>query len=142
MWEEQLLARAKRKGYKDIAMGRVIVPGVTDMIPADKTNKAREAREKIINLNDQGYSNLITMIDTSKSGGKVAFSIIKRSKTREYPDGHIGVAMGGLKRKYAPKNCSILEQASQGLLESQVEEEHQSRCLHHTPRRRLRLHEE
>ncbi len=100
MWEEQFLARAKRKGYKNIALGRVIVPRVSDVIQLPETVEAREAREKIIDLNDQGYSDLITMIDTTKSGGKVAFSIIKRSKTSEYPDGNIAVAMDGLKRKY------------------------------------------
>ncbi len=48
------------------------------------------------------------MIDTTKSGGKVAFSIIKLSKTSEYPDGNIAVAMDGLKRKYAPKTAPLL----------------------------------
>jgi hypothetical protein len=108
MWEEQVFARAKRKGYKDIAMGRVVVPGVSQDIPADETEQAEEEREKIIDMNNQGYSDLITMIDTTKSGGKVAFSIIKRSKTSEYPDGNVGVVMEALKKKYAPKTASSL----------------------------------
>jgi hypothetical protein len=89
-------------------LGRVAVPRVSDVIPTNETNEAKEAREKIIDLNDQGYSDLITMIDTTKSGGKVAFSIVKCSKTNEYPNGNIGVTMDGLKRKYAPKTAPSL----------------------------------
>ncbi len=29
MWEEQFLVRAKQKGYKYIALGRTIVPGIS-----------------------------------------------------------------------------------------------------------------
>jgi hypothetical protein len=67
-----------------IRINRVVIPGISDVIPTDKTDEDREAREEIINLNDQGYSELITMIDTPKSGGKVAFAIVKRSKTTEF----------------------------------------------------------
>jgi hypothetical protein len=46
MWEEQFFARAKRKGYKDIAMGRVVVPGVSQEIPADKTEQAKDVKSR------------------------------------------------------------------------------------------------
>jgi hypothetical protein len=45
-------------------------------------------------------------MDTDKSGGKVAFNIVKRSKTREYPDGNAAVAWQGLKRKYVRNSYS------------------------------------
>jgi hypothetical protein len=37
-----------------------------------------------------------------------SLSIIKRSKTTDYPDGNVGVAMEALKRKYAPKTAPSL----------------------------------
>jgi hypothetical protein len=77
-------------------MGRVVVPGVSDEIPADKTNEAREEQERIIDMNNQGYSDLI------KSGVKVAFSMIKRSKMTEYPDGNVGGAMDALEMSSMP----------------------------------------
>jgi hypothetical protein len=48
------------------------------------------------------------MVDTTKGGGKVAFSIVRRSKTNEFPDGHIGIVMDGLKNKYASKTTPSL----------------------------------
>jgi hypothetical protein len=40
MWEEQFLVRAKQKGYKDIALGRTIVPGISEEIPPNETEEA------------------------------------------------------------------------------------------------------
>ena len=42
-------------------------------------------------------------MDTTKSVGKVAFSIVKRSKTKKFPDGLMSDAWKGLCQKYAPK---------------------------------------
>jgi hypothetical protein len=53
--------------------------------------------------NEFAYSKLIEAMDTTKSGGRIAFDIIKRSKNTEHMDGHCEVAWRGLKRKYTPK---------------------------------------
>jgi hypothetical protein len=62
----------------------------------------------ISELNELAYSDLILSMDTDKSGGKVALNIVKRSKTREYPDGNAAVAWQGLKRNYAPNTAPSL----------------------------------
>jgi hypothetical protein len=47
-------------------------------------------------------------MDTTKSGGRVVFDIIKRSKMVKYLDGNAEAACKGLKRKYMPKTASSL----------------------------------
>ena len=42
------------------------------------------------------------------TGGKVAFSLVRASKSMEYPDGNIAVAWMRLKKKYAPTTAPTL----------------------------------
>jgi hypothetical protein len=75
---------------------------------ADDDDAAKEVKMNIRELNEFAYSDLILSMDTEKSWGKVAFNIVKPSKTREYPDGNVAVAWQGLKRKYAPNTAPSL----------------------------------
>jgi hypothetical protein len=75
---------------------------------ADDDNAAKEVKMNIRELNELAYSDLILSMDTDKSGGKLAFNIVMRSKTREYPDGNAAIAWQGLKRKYAPNTAPSL----------------------------------
>jgi hypothetical protein len=59
-------------------------------------------------MNELAYSELIQSMDTTTSGGKVAFNIIRRSKTDEFPDGNSALAWHGLKRKYMPNSAPSL----------------------------------
>jgi hypothetical protein len=106
-WEEKWLVKAKRKGYKEVLLGTVPIADHFDLM-ADDDNAAKEVKMNIRELNEFAYSDLILSMDTDKSGGKVAFNIVKRSKTREYPDGNAAVAWQGLKRKYAPNTAPSL----------------------------------
>ena len=106
-WEEKWLAKAKRKGYKEVVLGTVPIADHFDLM-ADDDDAAKEVKMNIRELNEFAYSDLILSMDTDKSGGKVAFNIVKRSKTREYPDGNAAVAWQGLKRKYAPNTAPSL----------------------------------
>ncbi len=90
-WEEKWLAKAKRKGYKEVVLGTVPIADHFDLM-ADDDDAAKEVKMNIRELNEFAYSNLILSMDTDKSGGKVAFHIVRRSKTREFPDGTVAVA--------------------------------------------------
>jgi hypothetical protein len=60
-------------------------------------------------LNDFAYSDLVlSMDDTNEAKGKVAFNILKCSKSKDFPDRYAAVAWRGLKRKYAPKRAPSL----------------------------------
>jgi hypothetical protein len=94
--------RPKRKGYKETIFGTVPIADHFDLMAVNDA-AAKEAKMHIHELNKFAYSNLIlSMMDMDKSGGKVAFNIVKHSKTREYPDGYAAVAWQGLNRKYVP----------------------------------------
>jgi hypothetical protein len=62
-WEEKFVARAKRKGYKDILLGKVKIPLVTDMESVNKkvltqeiTEEEKQQFKKVLELNDQRFS--------------------------------------------------------------------------------------
>jgi hypothetical protein len=101
-WEERFLAKAKQKGFKELLLGRVEIP-VSDTVIADTPEGVNTRR--IMDLNDRAYSELILSMDIEQSGGKVAFSIIKGSKSTEYVDGNGAVAWSQLTAKYAPKTA-------------------------------------
>jgi hypothetical protein len=78
-WEENLLAAAKRKGYKEIILGRVVIPKDDVVLSStiDKDKESIKTREQ----NEYIYSDLILAIDTMTSSGKVAFNLIRNSKS-------------------------------------------------------------
>jgi hypothetical protein len=111
VWEEKFMARAMRKGYKQFLDGSApVFPYVNangePMVFEDGEggDAGRLSRE----MNELGYAELIMSIDTSKPSGKVAFSIVKSSKSFQYPNGHIGEAWRLLKRKYVPATAPTL----------------------------------
>ena len=111
-WEEKFLARAKRKGFKDVLLGREEVPAdiKEDGTPNEIAGETSEGKSllKARERNELAYGELVLAMDTTKSAGKVAFSIVKRSKTKKFPDGLASDAWKGLCRKYAPKTAPSL----------------------------------
>jgi hypothetical protein len=101
-WEERFLVKAKRKGFKELLLGRVEIP-VSDTVIADTPEGVNTRR--IMDLNDRVYSELILSMDIEQSGGKVTFSIIEGRKSTEYVDGNGAVAWSRLTAKYAPKRA-------------------------------------
>jgi hypothetical protein len=55
---------------------------------------------RIIDLNEMAFTELVLSIDVSSSSGKIAFGIVKSCKTKDYEDGHTGLAWEKLKKKY------------------------------------------
>jgi hypothetical protein len=100
-WEEKLLAKATRKQIKAILVDDTIaIPKSSEVLAAEDVQKLA-----IRKMNDIAYSELILLIVTFQGGGKVAFSIVKGSKSTDYKDGNANKAWKGLKAKYKPNTA-------------------------------------
>ena len=106
IWSERFLAKAKRHGYKDVLLGKEVIPKSNEVIDK-KTDEGKEML-KIIELNELAYSELVLSMDVKKAAGKVAFQIVKGCKTKEYEDGNAAVAWERLKKKYQPTSAPSL----------------------------------
>jgi hypothetical protein len=60
-WEERFLAKARRKGFKNLLLGKETIPNSSVLI--DEATAPRKAQKKILNLNDMAYSELILSMD-------------------------------------------------------------------------------
>ena len=103
IWSEKFLARAKRKEYKNILLGRVNVPDDSKTI--DTSTDAGKAEAKLRGLNELAYEDLILFINGSTDAGRIAFSIIRNSKTSDLKDGDSALAWKGLCDKYESKTA-------------------------------------
>jgi hypothetical protein len=112
-WEEKFLARAKRQGYKEILLKKVVIP--TEEMMENNTKESEPISEEeiqrhryMMDLNDNWYNDLVLSMDTSTNAGRVAFSLVRASKLKDYPDGNISVVWSKLKKKYAPTTAPTL----------------------------------
>ena len=106
IWEEKFLARAARKRYKDVLLGKMEIPKSTDEFTATTTEGKKKAEIK--DLNELAYQDLILSIDGTTKAGRVAFQIVKTSKGKDYVDGNAAVAWQRLRKKYAPTRAPSL----------------------------------
>jgi gag-polypeptide of LTR copia-type len=117
-WEEKFLARAKRKGLKALYIGKP-----EDVPVTSKTNLTSD-EAKLVELNEIAYSELIMSIDTSTAAGKVAFGLVKASKSKDYPDGNAATSWKRLKGKYMPDTAPTVTRLSQEFYSSRLFEGH------------------
>jgi gag-polypeptide of LTR copia-type len=113
-WEEKFLAKAKRKYLKDLYLGKIPIPKETD-------HELDDDDLKIIDQNEIAYSELMMAMDTTKAAGKVAFSLVRSSKSKDYPDGHAAVAWKRLKQKYLPDAAPTMTKLQQQFYSSRLE---------------------
>jgi hypothetical protein len=89
-WSEKFLAKAKRSGIKDVLLGKALVPKPSEVFYENTDEGERMLR--IIDLNEMAFTELVMSIDVSSSSDKIAFGIVKSCKTKDYEDGHAGLA--------------------------------------------------
>jgi len=106
VWEQKFLARSRRKGYKDIIIGKKVAPDVNTTIN-ESTAAGKELR-MLENANILAYEDLILSIDGSTKSGKVAFNIVKMCKDKNYPEGNARDAWLKLSNKYVSKSSQTL----------------------------------
>jgi gag-polypeptide of LTR copia-type len=105
-WKEKFLVRSSIRGYEDLITGDTKAPATHD-----KTGKKKvltEEEQKLSDLNKKGFGDLILSIDCNTSAGLVAFAMVKGSKTKENPSGHLFNAFTRLKNKYEPNTTPQL----------------------------------
>jgi hypothetical protein len=73
IWSERFLAKVKLCGFKDLLLGKLLIPKVDEEI--DETSEIGKKNSIIIELNEIAYTELILSIDVKASSGKVAFNI-------------------------------------------------------------------
>ena len=104
IWEERMMSKAKKKGYRNLLLGREnAIPTTTQDINDDNEDEMRLRR-----LNDEAYLDLINSMDCESEAGRIAFSVVKGTKNEEYQDGNALVAYINLKRKYQPSTAITL----------------------------------
>ena len=86
IWSEKFLARARRKGYRSILLGNEQLPSDSEDVSKDKK------KQKLRNLNELAYEDLILSIDGSSNSGRVAFQIVRNCKTDELKEGDSSLA--------------------------------------------------
>jgi len=99
IWSEKFLARGDVKGYKDILLGKVIVPtdsAFNDMPSGTEKTKAKTLRK----LNKDAFIDLLLSITADTETGRIAFQIVKGSKTKELSDEDARVAWRKLNSKF------------------------------------------
>ena len=118
-WEESFLAKGDSLGYKNLLLckknevGVDKVPTATEVEDVEaKSKTSRDADDKKIlalqDLNKLAYRDIILSIDHKTKEGKIAFKIVKNTKSKEYPDGNSTEAWSRLVRKYSPKTTPSL----------------------------------
>ena len=121
IWSEKFLARGDVKGYKDILTGKVKVTSDEDFdameVGAPKT-KAKALRK----LNKDAFIDMLLSITADTETGRIAFQIVKGSKTKELSDGDARAAWKKLNSKFestrAPNRLLLKEKFTNSRLKS------------------------
>ena len=120
-WSEKIKAKAKRKGWKDLLVGKVTIP--TESEYAQAILDGDEVTKKIAELNEDAYEELVLSMDHSTSRGRVAFSLVKNSKSAAYPEGNCKIAWDRLVAKYAPRTTPSLLKLKKKFANSKLEDD-------------------
>ena len=100
MWSAKFLARAGRKGTKDVLLGKIKVPKISldEEDDEEENNKEiAETRKK----NQEAYEDLIFCMTERISFGKV-----DEAKTKSQPEGDAALAWTYLSNKFKPKTMA------------------------------------
>ena len=106
VWEEKFLAKANSKGYRKILLGAEIAP--KDDENFDESTEEGRLKKKAREANEQAFTDLILSVDGSTANGRVAFNLIRLSKTKDMAYGDARLAWSRLQNKYATKSAPSL----------------------------------
>ena len=105
VWSEKFLARANRRGYKELLIGNMQNPGDDEKPDDSEPETVKEEYKKKRDLNQLAYEDLILCIDGNTETGRVAFQCVKGSKTPKIEAGDCALAWKRLNNKFAPKTA-------------------------------------
>ncbi len=102
-WSKKFHARAKRREYKGLLLGRDKVPMQDQLeLAEDSSSESNKKIIKLGELNTLAYKDIVLSINHTTSSGKVAFSLIKNCKSNEFPEGNFKLTWERLVKKYEP----------------------------------------
>ena len=114
-WFKKSLLHGKWKGYKKLLVSTSTTPSVDKILTQDKYESALDGDEdlnkkivKLSELNELAYEDLILLINTSSSVGKVMFKLVKNAKSEDFLEGNCIIAWDWLVSKYALHTVSSL----------------------------------
>ena len=121
VWSKKFLTRSRRKGYNDILQGKDSVPPDSEDLTAISDDDTCKAKEKLRDLNEEAYEDLILSITGETDAGRVAFQIVRGSKSK-IKDGDAHEAWTRLTKKYekktAPSRLILKKQFANSKLQS------------------------
>ena len=122
-WSEKFLARAKRRGYKGLLLGRDKVPTQEQLDLAETSSSDSDKKIlKLGELNELAYEDIVLSINHTTSSGKVAFSLIKNCKSDDFPEGNCKLAWERLVKKYEPHTAPKLLKLKKEFTNKRVED--------------------
>jgi len=104
-WEVKFLARARRKGFQEVLLGKTTIP--KDDEKFDLTKPDEKAKSKIREKNELAFEELVLSIDTSSGDGRIAFQSVCCCKNDDYKNGNAANAWARLMAKYVPNIAPI-----------------------------------
>ena len=106
IWSRKFLARSNRKGYKNLLLGKDIVPTEQEYIlTIGEENSGKKKTVKMWMLNEHAFEEILLSIEGQTSSGKVAFNLVDNCTTADQPDGNCKLAWDRLVNKYAPQTA-------------------------------------
>ena len=118
VWETKFLAKANRRGFKKVLLGKEIPPSESEILDASKDSDKEKVRMR--KANENAYEELLLSIDGNQKTGKTAFNLVKLSKTSDLEEGDAGLAWSKLTTKYATKSASQLLNLKQKFANSKL----------------------
>jgi hypothetical protein len=120
-WNEKFLAKAKSSVIKDVLLAKVLIPNSSEVL--DEKSDEGKRMLRIIDSNEMAFTELVLSIDVSSSSDKIAFGIVKNCKTKDYEDGHAGLAWEKSKKKYDPVPAPSLVKTERLFRECKLEKD-------------------
>jgi hypothetical protein len=83
IWSRKFLARANRKGYKSLLLGKDVVPKELEYeLTTGEMNISEKKTIKLWMLNKHAFEEILLSIEGQTSSGKVAFNLVDNCTTR------------------------------------------------------------
>ncbi len=105
LWSEKFLARANRKGYKSVLVGTDIVPDDHEDLSLETNKEVKRRKYELRRLNEEAYEDLVLAVDGKTEVGRLVFSLIKGSKSKDFAEGSAREAWKRIVNKFEPKKA-------------------------------------